>query len=232
MVWGPPGDPGMQENMPTSHRVAPGDCLASIAARFGFSDPAVIYGAPENEELRGERPNWNVLGTGDRVTVPDPAPHEVEVASGKAHRFKVKRPRVEVVVRLVSERDEPLANAKCALVINGESRPLTSDGDGLLRAPIDADLPSADLYVWADDPDAEAPSDAFRLILGGLLPAKEIAGAQARLANLGYFCGAADGDIGPRTGHALKAFQAKQGAPITGELDDATRSALEKDHGC
>ena len=93
-----------------------------------------------------------------------------------------------------------------------------------------------ELLIWADAeeegaPPAPPPSDCFTLEIGNLTPKTRVAGAQARLANLGYWCGAADGQIGPRTRHALRAFQAKHDLPITGALDDATATKLEETHG-
>ena len=50
--------------------------------------------------------------------------------------------------------------------------------------------------------------------------------AQARLARLGYYRGAIDGDFGPMTSRAIRSYQADYGLPITGRLDDRTRSSL------
>lgn len=50
--------------------------------------------------------------------------------------------------------------------------------------------------------------------------------AQARLAELGYDVGKADGIIGPRTRAALQAYQRKQGLDVTGALDQPTLAAL------
>lgn len=217
--------------MPIVHEVKGAECLASIAAQVGLADPDVIYSHPENAALRDARPNWNVLNRGDRVTIPDREVGEVEVPSGKAHTFLVKRPKVEVVVRILTDRDEPLADAPYLLSMEGSDVEGKTDGDGFVRASVDVALTAVDLYLWAEDPGAEVPSDAFRLELGALPPPSEVEGAQSRLQNLGYFVGAVDGEHGPRTTHAVKAYQAKKGLPITGDLDDDTQHALEQDHG-
>jgi N-acetylmuramoyl-L-alanine amidase len=56
--------------------------------------------------------------------------------------------------------------------------------------------------------------------------AATVSSAQARLAELLYPAGAADGLMGPRTRMALRAFQEQNRLPITGELDEGTIAAL------
>jgi hypothetical protein len=50
--------------------------------------------------------------------------------------------------------------------------------------------------------------------------------AQERLKAVGFDPGYIDGVLGPRTRDALRRFQASQGLPITGQLDEATRQVL------
>jgi hypothetical protein len=61
-----------------------------------------------------------------------------------------------------------------------------------------------------------------------------ISGIQARLNNLGYFCGQVDGILGPRTKSALASFQqAVLGRDDPdGEPDQETRDQLLSLHGC
>lgn len=51
--------------------------------------------------------------------------------------------------------------------------------------------------------------------------------AQDRLNALGFDAGVADGRMGPRTRHALLAFQRSRGIALTGTLDAQTAAALE-----
>lgn len=55
---------------------------------------------------------------------------------------------------------------------------------------------------------------------------EEIMDAQRRLTSAGYYYGDIDGLDGPETQAAIKRFQIREGLPVTGRLDDATRSAL------
>ena len=51
------------------HEVKQGECLSSIARRFGFRDWKKIYQHPMNADLRQKRPNPNVLHPGDRIFI-------------------------------------------------------------------------------------------------------------------------------------------------------------------
>jgi hypothetical protein len=50
---------------------------------------------------------------------------------------------------------------------------------------------------------------------------------QQRLREQGFYRGMIDGIIGPNTTEALRQYQAKHGLPTTGELNEATRKALD-----
>ena len=50
--------------------------------------------------------------------------------------------------------------------------------------------------------------------------------AQEQLKAAGFDPGSIDGVLGPRTREALRRYQASQGLPVTGQLDEATRQAL------
>lgn len=50
--------------------------------------------------------------------------------------------------------------------------------------------------------------------------------AQIALSRLGFSCGSIDGVVGPQTRAALQAFQTRESLPVTGQLDEATRSYL------
>ena len=52
--------------------------------------------------------------------------------------------------------------------------------------------------------------------------------AQTKLNELGFNVGAPDGAGGPKTTNALRAFQKDRGIPVTGRLDNATKSELAK----
>ncbi len=63
---------------------------------------------------------------------------------------------------------------------------------------------------------------------GGNQPDAFVMQAQADLAELGYYPGKVDGYYGPGTAAAVKTFQKDYGLPVTGELDAATVTAIDK----
>ena len=59
-------------------------------------------------------------------------------------------------------------------------------------------------------------------------PTGDIAAAQQRLKDRGYYTGPVDGVMGPRTAAALRAYQRDHGLTATGQLDSQTASALSE----
>jgi len=57
-------------------------------------------------------------------------------------------------------------------------------------------------------------------------PMNDVAAAQQRLKDRGYYAGPVDGAMGPRTTAALRAYQRDHGLSVTGRLDSPTASAL------
>lgn len=75
------------------------------------------------------------------------------------------------------------------------------------------------------------PQDAVGAIFGLILKssqkeAKKIARIQSLLLKAGYYRGEIDGEFGPQTESAIKAFQADQGLPVTGKLTKRELSQL------
>jgi peptidoglycan hydrolase-like protein with peptidoglycan-binding domain len=67
---------------------------------------------------------------------------------------------------------------------------------------------------------------AWLVALGGATAEMSISDAQQALIERGFDPGGIDGKIGPRTRKAIRAFQAAQGLPQTGELDPPTLERL------
>jgi peptidoglycan hydrolase-like protein with peptidoglycan-binding domain len=69
-------------------------------------------------------------------------------------------------------------------------------------------------------------------VIGPIEDASAVAGAQARLSNLGFGAGdAPPGSLDDRTRRAVMRFQYKHGLPVTGDLDGATAARLKERHG-
>jgi N-acetylmuramoyl-L-alanine amidase len=210
------------------HIVCPGDCLASIAHRFGFTDPQVIYNDPENQDLRALRPNPNLLFPGDVVVIPKPPVLKMSLPTGKRHVVVVPTARRTIHVRVLDAAGEPMASEAFTIEAGPRKYEGTSDGDGVVKQTISAAVTSATLTIG---------DVTLALAVGHLNPLADtdddgVSGAQARLRNLGYRPGAIDGVLGSKTRAALRLYQEDHGLEVTGELTDETLAALADDHGC
>jgi LysM repeat protein len=82
------------------HVVVPGECLSSIAARYGLSDYREIYDLEANASYRKLRPDPHVILPGDQLVIPDTEPMTKPLATGKRHTITVQIPKRMVRVKL------------------------------------------------------------------------------------------------------------------------------------
>ena len=202
------------------YTVQQNDCLANLAAQFGFSWKT-IWNHPQNAQLKQKRKNPNILLPGDIVFIPEKKLKEESAASQKLHRFKKKREKVMFRLRLLEE-GEPRRNTAYTLLVGDLTFRGTTNGEGKLEHEIPADAHSAILTT---------AEDSYSLQLGGLDPVEEVSGAQHRLQNLGFLPAAADGELNESTSAALRDFQQQHGLTVNGELTEATKSKLLEIHG-
>ena len=205
------------------YEVAPGDCMASIAFTHGFFWET-LWQLPENAELREARQSPNALLPGDRVTIPELRRREESGDTEARHRFRRRGVPEELRLRLLDEEGEGRAGERVVIEIEGTQHETETDSNGEFRVPISPDATQGTLRVPSTGED-------YPLRLGHLDPSDSLSGIQARLTNLGFACGRADGESGPLTRGALRRFQASQGLSVTGEPDEETRSALADAHG-
>jgi Putative peptidoglycan binding domain len=241
-----------------THTVKAGECMAQLAAFYGFASWKTLYDDPGNEALRKKRPNPNLLAPGDVVTIPDKKPKELEVKAGASHRFKVALPKAKLRIYLRGLVGEKLAAAKYKLEIDGKTLEGTTDGEGLLELSIPPQAMTAKLEVALTAPPEppkpspdglDLPKETFKipkepnnpargkplptaivweLSLGALGPVETVSGLQSRLHNLGYH-DAVTGADNAETAAAVRAFQADRKLTL-GNVDDPTRAELEKVH--
>lgn len=241
--------------MPVDYRVQRGDCISAIAHRFGFGWE-VVWNHPKNAELKKKRKDPNILKVGDVVHVPDKEEKTESAATGKVHRFQVKRPTAKLRLRIVKEptpkskpqaagpppdwknpttedpepektplEDEPRKDLAYRLEIGELTYEGKTDGDGILEQLIPPDAGTGRLILEPGTPN----ETVLPLNLGHLDPIEDVSGVKQRLANLTFPCGD-DDELTPELAAALRAFQAKHGLDVTGELDDETRDAIKKAH--
>jgi N-acetylmuramoyl-L-alanine amidase len=208
------------------YRVKQGDCLASIAAKFGFAAWKTIYDHPNNADLKNKRKNPNALFPGDELYIPPKEEKFEDGATGQSLSFTVKLPKTKLRLKLKDHEGKALSDKKYVLEVAGTSVEAKTGSDGLIEQPIPAEAPTAALTIWMDD---KTPLP-LTVKLGHLDPADEVSGAQSRLRNLGFHAGETDGDSDEQFQAALRAFQKKNGLNESGALDDATKSKLEQLH--
>ena len=213
------------------HRVRQGECIASIARQYGFGDWRKIYDHPNNAELRELRQNPFVLRVGDRVWIPEVEPREQPGGTDTRHRFRIRSEPTVIRIMLEDEEGEPLADMEYSLVVGEQTFEGMTDEDGLLEETVPADASEGELTVTLDE-DHGNVEVIWRVMIGYLDPIDEVTGIQARLNNLGYDCGEANGELNSRTQEALRNFQRQHDLVVNGEADDETREALQQEHGC
>src|SRR5215468_12271496 len=98
------------------HTVQQGETLIGLARIYRVSDWRIIWSHAQNASLRRERPNPQILGPGDRVYIPEPAPIEYECAVDQKHTFRLKKPRESFVTfTLQDQAGGVLANRRYEL---------------------------------------------------------------------------------------------------------------------
>jgi N-acetylmuramoyl-L-alanine amidase len=210
--------------MPKVHVVKQGECLSSIAHVYGFGSYRAIYEHPDNVAFRSKRADPAVILPGDRLVIPERAPKELTLQTGRVHRIQVRLPRTSLRLHLKDADGNAIADAPYTLEMEGQHIEGRTSREGLVDASVPASAAEALLAVTS-------LGLRLRLRLGALDPADTVSGAQARLNNLGFGAGPVDGELGAGTRRALRLFQEEQGLEASGALDDTTRDALVRAHG-
>lgn len=211
---------------PTTHKVLPGDCVVSLAAKRGL-DPAAVFQLSENSKLREHNHDvQEILAPGDSLHLPARELRQENRPTGSYHPFTLKTHPARLKVRFLDNR-QPRSSLDCIVQIDGVKSDATIDSNGLLDIPIPPT--TTEVRVRLGGPDSR---EDYLLKLGHLDPLDTISGLQARLANLGFDPGPIDNILGPRTRAALSIFQRSADLPVTGEPDNNTRDRLHETHGC
>jgi hypothetical protein len=209
------------------HRVVQGDCLASIAKRYGFADWRVLYGHDDNEELRKARPNPHLLLPGDCVAIPAKREKRAAAVTFAMHSFRLALPKVWVRLAVLDGHGGSGVQARYELELEGSRAVLRGDigADGNLDVRVPADACRGRLTLR--DPVTDLAMGVFLLEIGGLDPGSTISGVRQRLNRLGFACRSGDGPMDATTESALRAFQRRYALTEDGTINDATRERLE-----
>lgn len=211
--------------------VKQGDYLEKIAHALGF-EADEVWNDPKNAELKQQR-DPNLLHPGDILYVPDRKLQWLPLKAGTDNLYIAKIPRTTVRLAF-KDLDKPRANEPYVIHGLGEPEEGKTDADGVVE--INVGVHVAEVVVRFPESD-----QSYQVRVGHLGPISEPSGVASRLVQLGYMRrpDASEGRSRQpawatpeaRLRRAIQAFQRANGLPPTGEVDDATRAALEEAHG-
>ncbi len=202
------------------YTVQEGDHLSGIAQQYGFDDYTVVWNHPQNASLRSLRDDPHVLAPGDQVFIPELKEAPVGRKTGDEYTFDLSVSPLKVRLQLLDLLGKPVAGA----AMTAADRPLTTDGNGLVGFTVSK---------TTQDVDLDAPPGDAALDVADLDPPDDTStGCKARLFNLGFLWDPTVDDDDDEMVVALQDFQAHVGLPVTGQLDDATKTQLVQVHGC
>jgi uncharacterized Zn-binding protein involved in type VI secretion len=204
------------------YRVKQGECVSSVAAKFGVGR-AAIWDHPENAALRREREDPNVLYPGDRLFVPhgEGAPPE----------------RTTLKLRLL-QNGRPHRNARYVLEVFGPAGSVRTGmtyADGFTEEhAVPAAATAGRVTLQVVFPDGSTRAQVYLLRIGSLDPVTTPEGVVDRLINLGYLpagCGKEPDEAALRA--ALRLARKDLGLdPDKEGIDPELRDALRARHGC
>jgi hypothetical protein len=207
--------------VPIRHEVKQGECLYSIAYKYGVL-PDTVWDNADNADLKKARVEPAVLYPSDVLVIPDPRPKVENKPNDARHVFRRKAVPHLLTVRFMN-LNVPIANAPYIVTIDGVAKRARTDGDGWARHYISPRASEARFEF--DD------GDEYHLSLGHLDPVDQVSGIQKRLTNLGYYEGPINGTLDEATAAALARFQAANQLDSTGEINEVTKALLKKGHG-
>jgi LysM repeat protein len=210
------------------YTVQQGDHLSKIAKQNGFPDHTVIWNHPNNAQLKQQRQNPNVLNPGDQLYIPDKEQRRESGGTEQRHTFVVNRGKLTLRLVLEDMYEKPIANAQCALVVDGDASQPITDGSGKIERPIPQDARGATLVIRGDETPFQ--NVAIPIKIGNLDPVDELSGQLARLNNLGYFPG--DGTDQDAFQSAVEEFQCDNQLTVDGVCGPQTQAKLKQIYGC
>jgi hypothetical protein len=209
----------------TRYTVDQGDSVASLSFEHGLFWETV-WKHPENADLRKRRGERNILLPGDTIFIPGRRLNHCSCATEKRHTFVKRGVPEKLNIRFLDIEGMPIANEPCVLKIDGRLVPCQLDGDGWLRTTVPPDARTGEIKIGS-----KGEYGVFQIAVGHLDPITELTGIQARLAHLGYFEGALDGELSDELKQAVLKFRENNKLEESMEIDDEFRNKLKEIHG-
>jgi hypothetical protein len=200
------------------YTVAQGDTLTSIAYTSGV-DRDVIWGHEKNKDIASQRKNADILLPTDVVYLPPrPDPQFTTVPAGSTNNFVSPVPNMPIQVQMPD-----FGGATCTAVADGQTlEPSNVDGEGKLTLSVPVTTQIVEVTF-------ASPDGTVQFLVGHLDPHDTRSGTKQRLTLLGLPVSADAEEHDLRC--ALALFQILRKLDPTGELDDATASSLQDEHG-
>ncbi|MFN0105508.1 MAG: peptidoglycan-binding protein [Bryobacteraceae bacterium] len=183
-----------------------------------------IWNHQRNRSLRDRRPNPNVLREGDVVFVPDLRRREEQCQTTRTHLFRIKGIPTRFNVRMLDADNQPIADARYTLRVDGSTFTGSTDPDGQISHIVPPNAGQAVLTVHSTDPEEE--DEVYEFALRHLNPVDDPKGLRARLKNLGFWRGEIEGEVDDGVREAISRFQTVAGLEPTGNTDRGTLDAL------
>jgi hypothetical protein len=200
-----------------------GDYLAKLAFAMNFKAEDV-WNDPKNAELAGKR-DPNMLLPGDVLWVPDEPPPPKPMQGGTANDYSADVPKTKLRLVFGDERG-PFVAEPYELKGVPDAQPGQTGASGEVELEVPVTLREFELLMTKR-------KITYCLHVGNMDPIEEPAGVRKRLRNLGYWHGHGmdEAEMKQADCTAIAAFQRDNGIEPSGQLDDATKSALMTSHG-
>lgn len=175
------------------HKVKQGECLVTIAQRYGFSDWKTIYEAPENESFRELRPNPHCLFPGDELFIPEKGQYRKATDTNVKQKYVIRKQKSFLSVRLINRKLEALSDIPYNIafyqeeakepVLTAEDQRTDADGFIQMKIPLKARKAVVRYFPYKEQPSLLRH---MTLELSELDPVNEESGKRERLRQLGY----------------------------------------------
>jgi hypothetical protein len=220
--------------------VEQGDRLPTIARGKGFARWQTLWNFKGNAALRELRGTAHILLPGDQVSIPSKLSRKAEVPGGTAE-YVVQTSAEVLRVRfagVTSTEDNPVAFK--ATPDTGDAIEGNLARDGRLEIDLPPDTTKVHVALsrkpdgdggGGDGGDADKPFASWDFTVGGLDPASEVSGVQARLLNLGFYTGSITGTLDDDTRAAIAHFRWAKLRCRKADMDEAFLAALNQTHG-
>lgn len=180
------------------HTVQPGECLISIAQKYGIVDWRTIYDHPENEAFKKLRKNPNMICPKDEIFIPKLEGAKVKGATNKKLTFVLKQAKAYFSIRLTNSNFEPLIDIPYTLSVYKSDKDLEeplkrfedqkTDEDGFVEQL----LPKNAKFAYLEyAPYSNRPSLILkkRFFIGELDDPRTETGMKSRLNHFGFYSG-------------------------------------------